>query len=141
MLDPQATSVLISAVASSCTFSSAVDFIISKSGGLTSSNSSKMNEKWKHMVERGCVKSLSNMDSSVWWHSDHPKTLKTNGVNRCLEAHDPRIIELVRVEKASKTLESKRFPSTAEPTTNPCHTNSSFKALYPPPWAAGAGST
>lgn len=93
------------------------------------------------MVECGCVKSLSNMDSSVWWHFDHPKTLKTNGVNRCLETHDPRIIELVRVEKASKTLESKRSPSTAEPTTNPCHTNSSFKALYPPPWAAGAGST
>lgn len=80
MLDPQATSVLISAVASSCTFSSGVDFI-SKSGGLISSNSGKINEKWEYIVETGCVKSLNNIESSVWWHFYHPKTLKNNGVN------------------------------------------------------------
>lgn len=87
-LDPQATSDIISPVFSSCTFSSGVDFIISKSRGLTSSNSGKMNEKWRCMVETGCVKSLNNMGSSVWWHFDHPKTLKNNGVNHCMETQD-----------------------------------------------------
>lgn len=121
MLDSQPTNVLISAVASSCTFSSGVDFIISKSGDLTSSNSAIMNEKWLYMVETGCVKSLNSMGSSVWWHFDHPKAHKNTEVNHCLETQDPRIIELVRLEKPYKTFESSCSLSTAEPTTNPYH--------------------
>lgn len=103
-LDPQATNDIISTVASSCTFSSGVDFIISKRGGLTSSNSGKMNEKWRCMVETSCVKSLNNMESSVWWPFDHPKTLKNNGVNHCLETQDARIIELVRWKSPLRAL-------------------------------------
>lgn len=85
VLDPQSTSVLISAVAPSCTFSSAFRCIISECGGVTLSNSGS--EKWKYLIETGYVESLYKQygEQSGGILTIRRHVSKNNGVNHCLE--------------------------------------------------------